>query len=105
MPEGNGTYIRLYGHYMCPFVERVRLVLAARNIPYQDCQVNLERRAKWHYELNGGFVPILQIPSGEVITESYLIMQYLCSLTGDEPYGTSYKGRLSSKNLIPSDPV
>jgi glutathione S-transferase len=44
---------------MCPFVERARLALAARNIPYQVVQINLERRAKWHYELNQGFVPFL----------------------------------------------
>ena len=52
--------MRLYGHHLCPFVERVRLVLAAKGVKYQDVQVNLEKRAKWHYLLNNGFVPILE---------------------------------------------
>ena len=103
MPETNRTYLRLYGHYMCPFVERVRLVLAARNIPYQDCQVNLERRAKWHYELNGGFVPILQLPSGEVVTESSIIMGFLAAITGDEDFASAIKGRIITHTLVPKE--
>jgi len=77
MPKTNKNHIRLYGHYLCPFVEKVRLVLHAKGIEYQDCQVNLERRNKWHYQLNGGFVPILELPSGQVILESDIIMNYI----------------------------
>ena len=33
MPDLNKNYIRLYGTYMCPFVEKARLVLHAKNIP------------------------------------------------------------------------
>ena len=32
MPPLNKRYLRLYGHYMCPFVERVRLALAAKGL-------------------------------------------------------------------------
>ena len=32
MPPVNRQYMRLYGHYMCPFVERVRLALAAKGL-------------------------------------------------------------------------
>jgi glutathione S-transferase len=93
MPDFNFKYFRLYGHYMCPFVERVRLVLAAKKIPYQDCQVNLDDRTKWHKEVNGGFVPILEVPpdldtskEGLVICESLNIMEFLEMLTGEEPF-------------------
>jgi glutathione S-transferase len=60
----------------------VRLVLAAKKISYQDVQVNLEKRAKWHYLLNGGFVPMLETPdSGDskpyMIFESKIIMDFL----------------------------
>mmetsp|Transcript_31420 Transcript_31420/g.30768 ORF Transcript_31420/g.30768 Transcript_31420/m.30768 type:complete len:88 (+) Transcript_31420:51-314(+) len=73
----NKNHIRLYGHHLCPFVERARMVLAAKNLQYQGVEVNLERRAKWHYLLNGGFVPIMEIPSGLTILESRIIMDYL----------------------------
>jgi glutathione S-transferase len=39
--------------------------------------MNLERRSKWHYLLNEGFVPILEVPSGHTILESRIIMDYL----------------------------
>lgn len=40
--------------------------------------MNLERRAKWHYLLNEGFVPILETPNGSTtIFESRIIMDYL----------------------------
>ena len=105
MPECNRTYIRLYGHYMCPFVEKARLALVAKNIPYQDCQVNLERRTKWHYELNQGFVPILELPTGEVICESAIIMDFCDKLTGDEPWskGMGLKERLNTRPLYSAD--
>ena len=62
-PSHNLRHLRLYGHVLCPFVERVRLVLAAQGIPYQDVQINLEKRTRWHYSINGGFVPILETPA------------------------------------------
>lgn len=106
MPETNRNFIRLYGHYMCPYVERVRLVLAALNIPYQTCMMNLAGRTKWHKEVNNGFVPMLQLPSGQILTESLVIMRFLATLTGDEPFATSFKDRLNiGKALLPQDPV
>jgi glutathione S-transferase len=32
--------------------------------------MNLEKRTRWHYQLNNGFVPILELPNGLLITES-----------------------------------
>ena len=63
IPAPNLKHLRLFGHLLCPFVERVRLVLSAQGLPYQDVEVNLEKRTRWHYSLNGGFVPILETPS------------------------------------------
>ena len=81
-PAPNRQHLRLYGHTLCPFVERVRLVLA--EVPYQDVQINLEKRAKWHYYLNQGFVPILETPADNplygkhfIIFESRHIMDFL----------------------------
>ena len=59
IPMANKSMIRLFGHYMCPFVEKARMVFAAKKIDYQPCLVNLEKRAKWHYELNDGYVPFI----------------------------------------------
>ena len=90
MPISNKKHLRLYGHLLCPYVEKVRLVLAAKQLPYQDVQINLERRAKWHYLLNQGFVPILETPSfGDskhyMMFESKIIMDFLDTKYPDAP--------------------
>lgn len=33
-PLFNRNFLRMYGHYLCPYVERVRLALNAKNLPY-----------------------------------------------------------------------
>ena len=97
-PAPNKLHLRLYGHTLCPFVERVRLVLAEARIPYQDVQINLELRNKWHYYMNNGMVPILETPkdnpmfgSHYLIYESKLIMDFLnhklnLNLFATDPY-------------------
>jgi len=84
-PPTNKNHIRLYGHYLCPFVEIARLVLAAKGIQYQDVQVNLKHRAKWHYILNNGFVPILELPDGHLIFESDIIINLVDALFKKKP--------------------
>ena len=71
---------------MCPYVERVRLALFAKGILFQTCQMNLQNRTKWHYEVNNGFVPILEIPGGFLLTESLNILEFIDRLTGDESF-------------------
>ena len=107
MPDLNKNYIRLYGNYMCPFVEKARLVLHAKNIPYQNCQVSLERRSKWHYELNGGFVPFLELPNGKIILESNIIMDFVDKITGDEDWckHMNLKSRMRNCPLYSQDLV
>ena len=41
-------------------------------------EVNLERRAKWHYLLNQGFVPIVETPNAALtLWESRIVMDYI----------------------------
>ena len=32
----NKKYLRLYGHHLCPFVEKARLALCAKGVQWQD---------------------------------------------------------------------
>ena len=104
IPAPNLKHLRLFGHLLCPFVERVRLVLAAQALPYQDVEINLEKRTRWHYSINGGFVPILETPShgGKMgnkkafIIESRIIMDYL---------DREFSGVVKCGSLYDSDPI
>jgi glutathione S-transferase len=47
-PPLNKNYIRLYAHHNCPYCEKVRIVLAAKNIKYENIEMDLNKKPKWH---------------------------------------------------------
>ena len=63
-PEVNKNFPRLYGHWLCPYVEKVRLTLGAHNVEYQKALLDLNKKTSWHIELNGGVIPFLEMPDG-----------------------------------------
>jgi glutathione S-transferase len=56
--------------------------------------VDLNNKGKWHLDLNGGMVPVLETPAGDLIIESSVIMAF-----------AHESAPQSGVNLIPSDPV
>ncbi len=95
--------LRLYSMRFCPYSQRVRLVLAAKNVPYvfrflcrslfllllifckNRCEIiniNAKRRPEWYLEINQlGLVPSLQHEDGRLINESFIISEYLVVYT------------------------
>jgi len=61
-PSVNTEQLRIYSHPVCPFVQRAFLALGWKEIPFQKVFVELRQKAKWHMDLNGGLVPILETP-------------------------------------------
>ena len=61
-PSVNPEQLRIYSHPVCPFVQRSELALGWKQIPFQKVFVELRQKAKWHMDLNGGLVPILETP-------------------------------------------
>jgi len=62
----------------CPYVGRVRIVLAEKQIPYESLWVDLDDKPAWLYEKNpAGRVPVLEEDGGFVLPESTVIMEYL----------------------------
>lgn len=52
--------------------------MAAKDIKFQKCMMNLEpeKKGQWHLDINGGLVPVLEAPDGTVIFESAVIMSF-----------------------------
>ena len=76
-PATNKNYVRLYGHHLCPFVEKARLALSAKAIPYQNVEVDLSKKTPWHAAINGGLVPVIELPDGTIIHESKVVMEFV----------------------------
>jgi glutathione S-transferase len=93
-PPTNTEFPRLYGHLLCPFVEKARMALAARAVKYQGCEVDLGKKTPWHIGYNGGFVPVWETTKGDIIIESKVVMDYIEDAYPDQGY-----------SMLPADPV
>jgi len=87
-PAPNPKYPRLYGHALCPYVERVRLALSARAVEFQRCEINLKDKTQWHQGINGGLVPILELPDGTILLDSKILMDYANDAYPNQGYST-----------------
>nr|CAD7573221.1 unnamed protein product [Timema californicum] len=79
--------VRLYGFGFSPYVQRVHMVLIAKNIPHDVKSIDLKNKPDWFLKLNpAGKVPVLDT-GDKVLTESLDIIVYL-----DQNYpGTSLR--------------
>jgi len=81
--------LRVYSFQLCPYAERVLLVLEAKGIGYEAVNVNLKDKPEWLFEKNPqAKVPIIGADN-KILYESLIVADYL-----DEVY--TYKGRLTA---------
>jgi glutathione S-transferase len=92
-PEVNQNFLRLYDHNLCPFASRARYALALAGIEFQQHHMDLKTKAQWHVDYNGGMVPVLETPSGQLIKESAIIAQLAVEI-----------GKGKGIDLVSSDP-
>ncbi|XP_045614616.1 pyrimidodiazepine synthase isoform X1 [Procambarus clarkii] len=90
-PLGDGV-MRCYNMTYCPYAQRTRLVLAAKNVTHEIVNVNLITKPEWLFEKNPfGKVPILE-QNGRCIYESLITCDYLDEVYPEPP-------------LYPADPL
>jgi len=83
----------LYNAPRCPYVARVRIVLAEKGIDYEVVDVDLDDRPAWLYEKNpAGRVPVVEEDDGRPLAESAVIMEFL-------------EERYPEPSLLPPDPA
>ena len=82
--EANQTHLRLYQHQLCPFASRARYAFLLKNVPIQLVEMDLNEKAKWHVDFNGGMVPVLETRPDELIKESGIAAQFACEVAGPD---------------------
>ena len=76
MPE-----LELISHYLCPYVQRSRIVLAEKSVPHTLRFIDLADKPDWFLEISPlGKVPVLLV-DGQPVFESAVIAEYLDEVT------------------------
>jgi glutathione S-transferase len=69
--------MKLVSHHLCPYVQRVAVVLAEKGLPFERIHVDLARKPAWFTAISPlGKVPLLQV-GDEALFESSVICEYL----------------------------
>ena len=77
---------------MCPYVQRVVIVLLERAMPFKRIDIDLDDKPDWLFDVSPcGKVPVIRVSTGEWLFDSSVIARYLDTISG---------GR-----LLPSDPL
>lgn len=85
--------ITLYNAPRCPYVARVRIVLAEKGIEFETVEIDLDDRPAFLYEKNAaGRVPVIEEDDGPPLPESAVIMEFL-------------EERYPEPALLPADPA
>ncbi|XP_063953688.1 glutathione S-transferase omega-1-like [Lytechinus pictus] len=85
LPALKPGVLRLYSMAFCPYAERTRLVLAAKDIDYELVNVNTYKKPEWYFDKNpDGLVPTLELDD-KLIQESLVTCEYLDEAYPDTP--------------------
>ena len=85
--------ITLYNADRCPYVARVRIMLAEKGIEFEAVEIDLSDRPAWYYEKNPtGRVPTIEEDGGRPLPESPVILEFL-------------EERYPEPALLPADPA
>jgi glutathione S-transferase len=69
--------MKLVSHHLCPYVQRVAIVLSEKRVPFEREYVDLASKPGWFRAISPlGKVPLLEA-GGEVLFESAAICEYL----------------------------
>ena len=75
----------LYSFRRCPYAMRARMALYYSKINYEHREILLRKRPEKLYQVSPkGTVPVLELPSGDVIDESFDIMKWALSINDPE---------------------
>jgi len=84
-PPAKPGVLRCYSMRFCPYAQRTRLVLVAKNVKHDIVNVHLKQKPEWLFEKNPlGKVPALE-QDGKMLYESLVTCDYLDETYPDPP--------------------
>ncbi|XP_055335782.1 glutathione S-transferase omega-1-like [Paramacrobiotus metropolitanus] len=91
-PKLDEKRMAVFSMRLCPYAERVRLILNKKNIPHDIININLKSKPDWFLQRNPlGKVPAIEEPGKPALFESLIVAEYL-----DDKY--------PENRIMPTDP-
>ena len=91
----------LIGHRLCPYVQRVAMVLAQNGTAHRRTDIVLDAKPDWFLELSPtGNVPVLVIDDGRTLFEAAAICQYLSAMSWEKLYPVDAYDRAFEQGVI-----
>jgi len=79
--------LHIVGHNICPYVQRVNIVLQEKSIPYTRTDIELDNKPQWLTKISPtGKVPVLIVDEESVVFESSVICEYVDELSTSSLY-------------------
>lgn len=98
-PEKAGT-VRLYGMRFCPYVQRIRIVLNAKGVDFEEIFIDLKNKPEWLFKVHpDGKVPALE-DGDKIVIESLDIAEYLDAKYPEPPLYPKPERKDEDKELI-----
>jgi len=70
--------LKIIGHHLCPYVQRVVILMLEKNIAYQRIDIDLDNKPEWMLQYSAtAKVPLLITIDNKVLFESQVICEYL----------------------------
>lgn len=92
--------LHLISHPLCPYVQRVAIALAEKDIPFRRTQIDLSAKPDWFRALSPlGKTPVLAA-DGAPIFESAVICEYLEETQGHPLHPTEPLARARSRGWV-----
>lgn len=91
----------LYTYRRCPYAMRARMALLIAGIPFSAMEVSLCDKPPAMLAISPkGTVPVLHLPSGEVLAQSWDIMRWALAQQGSEQAKHGWEKAQTAENLV-----
>jgi len=91
----------IVGHQLCPYVQRVVILMIEKQLPYTRTDIDLSNKPDWLLKISPtGKVPVLVVNDNKFLFESHVICEYLDEVSKSSLYPTDTFGKATHRSWI-----